>query len=332
MTSPLNLICTRTPAGLVVMRCLGYFFQPGPLFALMELSCFASVFQIPVRDSQFPDRDSSLPPQTRKMALPEKFLRTAVVLACGIALAGCVSAPDDLLASTAIVAELPRESGPLVEAARFSAGRPGEAPPGGWSPFVVSPFASRTEYRLVAGNPHAVLEARADGSASGFYRRVHIDPRRHPVVEWRWRVLEPLAGVDPRVPSRDDSPARLVICFHGDAKRLDIGERNTLRLYKALTGEMLPYAMLMYVWASDAPVGSIASSVYTEKIQMIVVESGDSRAGEWNEFRRNVLEDYRQAFGEEPSDIVAVGVMTDADDTRAKTRAQYGDISFKPAQ
>ena len=177
-----------------------------------------------------------------------------------------------------------------------------------------------------------MLEARADGSASGFYRRIHIDPRRHPVVEWRWRVLEPLAGADPRVPSRDDSPARLVICFHGDAKRLDIGERNTLRLYKALTGEMLPYAMLMYVWASDAPVGSIASSVYTEKIQMIVVESGDSRAGEWSEFRRNVLEDYRQAFGEEPSDIVAVGVMTDADDTRAKTRAQYGDISFKPAQ
>jgi len=45
-----------------------------------------------------------------------------------------------------------------------------------------------------------------------------------------------------------------------------------------------------------------------------------------------VLEDYRHAFGEEPSDIVAVGVMTDADDTRGKARAQYGDISFRPAQ
>ena len=266
------------------------------------------------------------------MSLPEKLLRNAARLACGVVLAGCAStSPDDLLASTAIVAELPRESGALVEAARFSAGRVGEAPPGDWSPFVVSPFASRTEYRLVNGDPQAVLEARADGSASGFYRRVHIDPRRHPVVEWRWRVLEPLARTDPRVPSRDDSPARLVICFHGDAKRLDIGERNTLRLYKALTGEMLPYAMLMYVWASDAPVGTIASSVYTEKIQMIVVESGGG-AGKWRVFRRNVLEDYRRAFGEEPSDIVAVGVMTDADDTRGKARAQYGDISFRQAQ
>jgi len=267
------------------------------------------------------------------MSLPEKLLRNAARLACGVVLASCVStSPDDLLASTAIVTELPRESGALVEAARFSAGRAGEALPGGWSPFVVSPFATRTEYRLVESNPLTVLEARADGSASGFYRRIHIDPRRHPVVEWRWRVLEPLARTDPRIPSRDDSPARLVICFHGDASRLDIGERNTLRLYKALTGEMLPYAMLMYVWASDAPVGTIASSVYTEKIQMIVVERGGAGTGKWRDFRRNVLEDYRHAFGEEPSDIVAVGVMTDADDTRAKTRAQYGDITFRAAQ
>jgi len=255
----------------------------------------------------------------------------AAALACCAALAGCVGVPvEELLASTAIVAELPIESGARVEAARFSAGRAGESQPG-WGRFIVSPFATKSEYRLVESNPLTVLEARADGSASGFYRRIHIDPRRHPVVEWRWRVLEPLAHTDPRIPSREDSPARLVICFHGDASRLDIGERNTLRLYKALTGEMLPYAMLMYVWASDAPVDTIASSVYTEKIQMIVVESGGG-VGEWRVFRRNVLEDYRRAFGEEPSDIVAVGVMTDADDTRGKARAQYGDISFRQAQ
>src|SRR5437879_9122287 len=188
------------------------------------------------------------------MSLPEKLLRDAASLSCGVVLAGCAStSPDDLLASTAIVAELPRESGALVEAARFSAGRVGEAPPGDWSPFVVSPFASRTEYRLVESNPRVVLEARADGSASGFYRRIHIDPRRHPVVEWRWRVLEPLAHTDPRIPSREDSPARPVTCLHGDASRLDNGERNTLRLYKRLTGEILPNALLTYVGTSDAP-------------------------------------------------------------------------------
>src|SRR2546430_16122053 len=146
MSSPSNSICTRTPAGLMVMRCFGYFFQPGPLVGLIELSCFPSVFQIPGPDSQFPDSDSTLPPQTRKMPLPEQFLRTAAALACGAALCPCASAPvDDLLASTAIVAELPRESGALVEAARLSARRPAEAPPGGGSPLVVPPLAAGSE-------------------------------------------------------------------------------------------------------------------------------------------------------------------------------------------
>jgi len=251
----------------------------------------------------------------------------AATLALGAALAGCVGVPvDELLASTEIVAELPIESGALVEAARFSAGRAGGSQPG-WGRFIVSPFATKSEYALVESGAGVVLEGRADGSASGFYRRIHIDPARHPVIEWRWRILQTPAALDSRVPARDDSPARVIVAFHGDAARLDIGERFTLALYKALTGERMPYAIIMYSWASDTPVGTITPSIPTGKIQTIVVESGG--VGEWHELRRNVLEDYRRAFGEEPWNIVAVGVMTDASNTREKARAQYGDISFR---
>jgi len=251
----------------------------------------------------------------------------AAVLAFGMALVGCAGAPvDELLASTTIVAELQVEGGARVEAARFSAGRPGELQPG-WGRFIVSPFATKSEYALVESGAEVVLEGRADGSASGYYRRIHIDPARHPVIEWRWRVLQTPAGLDPRVPGRDDSPARVIVAFHGDITRLGIGERFTLRLYKALTGEKMPYAIIMYSWASDAPVGTITPNDQTGKIQTIVVGGG---VGEWRELRRNVLEDYRLAFGEEPWDIVAVGVMTDAGNTREKARAQYGDISFRP--
>lgn len=267
------------------------------------------------------------------MPILTKLSRNAATLVCSAALAGCVGVPvEELLASSAIVRELQPESGALVEAARFSAGRAGEAPPGRWDSFIVSRFSTRTEYRLVESDLRVVLEARADGSASGFYRRIRIDPKRHPVVEWRWRVVQPLAGTDPRIPSREDSPARLVISFHGDVTRLDFVERTTLRLYHALSGEKLPYAMLMYIWSSDAPVGTIAPNIHTDKIQIIVVESDTGRVGEWREFRRNILEDYRLVFGEEPWDIVAVGVMTDAGNTRQTARAQYGDITFRPAQ
>src|SRR6266853_2069172 len=220
------------------------------------------------------------------MTLPKKLLRHAATLTCGVALAGCAAVQvEELLASTTIVAELKVESGTLVEAARFSAGHAGDAPPGDWGRFVVSPFATKSEYALVES--------------------------------------------DPGVPSRSDSPARVIVAFHGDVKRLDIGERFALALYHALTGDKMPYAIIMYSWASDAPVGTITSNDQTDKIQTIVVGGG---IGEWREFRRNVLEDYRRAFGEEPWDIVAVGVMTDTSNTRGKASAQYGDISFRPAE
>jgi len=253
----------------------------------------------------------------------------AAVLAFGMALVGCAGVPvDELLASTTIVADLQVEGGARVEAARFSAGHAGESQPG-WGRFVVSPFATKSEYALVESGSGVVLEGRADGSASGFYQRIRIDPARHPVIEWRWRVLQTPGHTDPRVHSRDDSPARVIVAFHGDVKRLDIGERFALALYHALTGDKMPYAIIMYSWASDAPVGTITSNDQTGKIQTIVVGGG---VGEWREFRRNVLEDYRRAFGEEPWDIVAVGVMTDASNTRGKASAQYGDISFRPAE
>ena len=265
------------------------------------------------------------------MPLPEKTLHLALVLA-SLALAGCAGVQvDELLASTSIVAELEVENGALVEAARFSEGRAGGSPPGDWGRFVVSPFAGKSDYRLVESGTEVVLEGRADGSASGFYRRIRIDPLRHPLIEWRWRVLQTPPELDPRVPARDDSPARVIVAFHGDKARLDIGERFALSLYKALTGEKMPYAIIMYSWASDAPVGTITASIPTAKIQTIVVEKGNG-AGGWHELKRNVLEDYRQAFGEEPWDIVAVGVMTDASNTREKASAQFGDISFRPAR
>src|SRR5438309_11350250 len=94
----------------------------------------------------------------------------AAALACCAALAGCVGVPvDELLASTGIVAELPLESGARVEAARFSAGRAGASQPGSGC-FIGSPFATNSEYAMVARGPGAVLAGRPAGLAPAFHR------------------------------------------------------------------------------------------------------------------------------------------------------------------
>jgi hypothetical protein len=62
---------------------------------------------------------------------------------------------------------------------------------------------------------------------------------------------------------------------------------------------------------------------------MIVVESGADKLNQWITEERDILEDYRKAFGEDPPLISGVAIMTDTDNTGESAVAYYGDISFK---
>lgn len=237
---------------------------------------------------------------------------------------------DGLLASTPIVRALARESDDVVAVARFSQMRAGQPLPAEWLGWGLRSGKRPTEYRLVNGSSAGtVLEATAELAATGLYRRVRADPFRQPLLEWSWRVDALMSGTDVRVASREDAVARLVVSFHGDAARLDFQQRTLLRLARVFAGEPLPYAMLIYIWSNGIPVETALPSPQIERIRMIVVESGPARLGQWLHYRRNVLEDYRRAFGEDPGDIVAVGVLTDSDNTRQAARALYGDITLR---
>ncbi len=268
--------------------------------------------------------------------MPARAALRVVARIVMLAVAGCASVPegpddDGLLASSAVVAALPLETGDRVEVGRFSAAAPGGALPAGWEPYRVLPQKLETRYRLVENAGVVVLEADAERSASGVVRTIRIDPNRHPIIEWRWRVPALIAGADPRVATREDAPARILVAFHGDAQKLDMVERSTLRMAKAIAGRAMPYATLLYLWADNVPAETVVRNFHTGRVRMIVVESGARRLGRWVAVRRNLVEDYRRAFGEAPGDIVGIGVMTDTDNTRSRARAYYGDITLHAA-
>ena len=258
-------------------------------------------------------------------------MRAALALAALLALAACATLPEDdgLLASTPIVRALEREDADVVEVARFSRLRADTPLPADWLGWGLRSGKRRTDYRLVNGSDRTVLQASAEQAATGLYRHVRVDPARQPVLEWSWRVEQLVPGADLRKGSREDSAARLVISFHGDPAKLDFEDRVRLRLAQAFAGEPLPYAMLIYVWSNQIAVETALQSPQIDRIRMVVVESGHARLGQWLSYRRNILEDYRRAFGEDPGDIVAVGVLTDADNTRQSARALYGDITLR---
>ena len=96
-------------------------------------------------------------------------------------------------------------------------------------------------------------------------------------------------------------------------------------------GQQLPLGAINYIWESKAPVGTVTPSTYTKQSMMFVLESGEEKLNAWVSEERNVNEDYKKAFGDEPSMINGVALMTDTDNTRETATAYYGDIVFRKA-
>ena len=116
--------------------------------------------------------------------------------------------------------------------------------------------------------------------------------------------------------------------FAGDLDSLPMDEQVFFGNVKLVSGQQLPYATLMYIWENRVTRGNVIPNAHTSRIKMIVAESGREKLGTWQEVTRNVYNDYRRAFGEEPGRIIAIGIMTDTDNTREHASAYYGDIRF----
>jgi len=254
------------------------------------------------------------------------------ILILAALVAGCAGTPEEegLLASSAVIAAFSVEDGEVVEVGQFSALRPGGPVVWHWEPYVIQQSHPRTTYRPAEVDGVVCVDADATPEGqSGLQRLIRISPQRHPLLEWRWRVQRHASGEKPS--SRPSPRARLMLAFHGDPKKLDIAERIHMRMAKAVTGRALPYASLIYVWQDGAKPEAVLRSPYTDRVRLIALPNGPEHLDRWMEFRRDVRADFRRAFGEEPGDIVGVGIYTDVDYDGRPGRACYGDITFRRA-
>ena len=219
------------------------------------------------------------------------------------------------------------QSGATVEVARFSASELGVSLPEGWKPLTFKKIPKLTTYELVKDGPHVVVKAVSDSSASGLTKEVRIDPKEFPIIRWRWKVDNLVQKSDATRKDGDDYPARLYITFEYDPDKVSFGKKLKYKAGKALFGD-IPIGAINYVWETKAPVGAILDNAYTDFVKMVVVESGPTRIGLWVDESRNIYEDYKKAFGEDPPMINGIAIMSDTDNTKERATAYYGDIVF----
>ena len=244
-------------------------------------------------------------------------------MALAVLLAGCaalepVPAPDLAPATQTVDA-----TGALPIMERNGAG----GLPNGWEPWILHPSKRKTRYETRGRNGDTVVWAHADSAASGLARRLDLDPAATPWIEWRWRIDALVPGADNTDRYAEDSPVRIVLAFDGDRRKLPVRDQLFFEQARLLSGgQDMPYATLMYIWENRQPVGSIITNPNTARVRKLVVSSGEAGVGAWQSYRRNVVDDYRRAYGAEPGRLIGIAILTDTDNTRQRVSAQYGKI------
>jgi DUF3047 family protein len=226
--------------------------------------------------------------------------------------------PKPPAAPVAVARSTPNDSGPL--AASDPANRirvaiadpvPGRLPadgvPRGWQ---LKEFAGQAAVEVVRNEGRLAMRLRSDRASFAVHRDVVVDLKTFPHLTWSWKVTQlPTAG-DVRDSARDDQAAQLYVVFP---------RWPSPRTASDVIG---------YVWDSRAPVGTQLTHPKASNVRVIVVESGSTALDHWQQYQRNIAEDYVALFGKPAPRVGKVALMVDSNDTRADAEAFVGDLFF----
>ncbi|RZJ08144.1 MAG: DUF3047 domain-containing protein, partial [Rubrivivax sp.] len=148
----------------------------------------------------------------------------------------------------------------LIAAALLAACAAPPAPPApatdGWQPLAL-PGKKPTHYRWTEKDGRPALEASSDRSASAWRKRLEPSVAEVGQVTFSWWAQAPIPNASVADVDLEDAVARVIFAFAGDLDKLPLRTRMKFELAQALTGEVPPYATLMYVWDSKLPVGTV---------------------------------------------------------------------------
>lgn len=135
-----------------------------------------------------------------------------------------------------------------------------------------------------------------------------------PVLSWKVRAHSLPENANETDDGRNDSVASIYVVF-------DMGR---VAFFKKVP------KTIRYTWSTTLPEGATASKLFGNQ-QIIVVKSGAEDMGEWITFERNIVEDYRRRFGDDPPKTpLAILILSDGDSTGSFVKADFDDLMLKP--
>ena len=197
-----------------------------------------------------------------------------------------------------------------------------------WRPVTFPKIREHTQYSIENQGRESVLRAESMASASAIVYRNPFNVYDYPRLRWKWKVANVYEKGNARTKEGDDYPLRVYVLFEYDPGKAGILEKTKHELGKRLFGEDLPLSTLVYIWANREDEKGIITNAYTSDAKMIVLQKGKKNLGRWIVEERDILDDYRRAFGTEPPAMATLGIMNDSDNTKEASVAYVGFIEI----
>ena len=83
-----------------------------------------------------------------------------------------------------------------------------------------------------------------------------------------------------------------------------------------------------YLWSSHLRPGDIINDPGKPWQKLMVVEGGSSNLSKWLSYKRNLYEDFKKLYGEEPRRLIFVGIINDTDQTGQEATSYIADLMF----
>jgi Protein of unknown function (DUF3047) len=214
----------------------------------------------------------------------------------------------------------------------FSKSPPG-ALPKGWAPITL-PYGNKAEIQLVADDGVTVLRVRSADAFGTAASTMDVDLEKTPVIRWRWKVDRVVDGANMEAKEGEDFAARVYVSFDYPVDKLPLSTRTKISVARTFY-DFVPAAAICYVWDNKHAVGASLWSPHFDHVRVIVLESGNAKAGQWIEETRDVRADFAAAFADRwkgaPPHVNGITAGNDTDQTDETATAWFGDFHWKPA-
>ncbi len=195
-----------------------------------------------------------------------------------------------------------------------------------WRSVIFPKIKEHTEYAIEEQAHESALRTESHASASPIVYRHPFNVYDYPKLRWKWKVMNVYEKGNARTKAGDDYPLRIYVLFQFDPEKASFFDMIKYGLAKVIYGEYPPHSALNYIWANRDDESGIITSPYASDSRMVVLQKGKKNLDRWIVEQRNILDDYREAFGSDPPAVATLGIMNDSDNTKETSVSYVGFI------